>query len=639
MLLKSLYDYYDILARDNKSNIPLEGYSSAQISYLIEISEDGEWEINTRKKRIEINTKKGKTSEKFVPVSEIVPEQLKRSGTHAPAYFLCDNSKYVFGISKEKNTPPKLFKQQFESFKNLHFEILKDVDDEGVKAVLNFLENWNVEKAEEILAEKYSGNIEDFLQGANFVFRLEDNDEFIHEREKIREAWFKYKNNNVKSKIGQCLITGQETQIAKLHGNIKNIKGANSTGAAIVSFNIPSFISYDKEQSYNAPVGIESAFKYTTALNYILRNDSPQKTYLGNITIGYWAKFTELIENEQEHYEIIKTGLNPPKQAEGSEKKFKQFWEDLLDGKRIAEIQDNIKENVQFYILGLSPNNARVSIRFFYHNLTFGNFIYRLAEHYEDMKLKGRKFDSIPIWKILDEIIPKNSKNKNHNDLLNGKVLHSIITGEKYPENFLTTVLTRIKHEQDDKEKYIYSITPERVAIIKGYLIRKARKDNNEELKEVLTVSLNEDTKNTAYRLGRLFAMLERIQIANAKKDNPKKELNSTIKDRFFSSASSSPKTVFPNLLNLAQNHLSQLGKKNKGKGLEIYFQKQLGEIIQGIEAVRSETDMGFPVTMDMQEQGLFVLGYYQQRFSKKNDEKEAEAEKQELEVLEPANV
>ena len=423
-----------------------------------------------------------------------------------------------------------------------------------------------------------------------------------------------------------------------MHENLKNIRDAQPAGAAIVSFNIPSFLSYGKKQSYNAPVGLESAFKYTTVLNYMLQNNSKQKIQIGDATTVFWAekrshKYTDMfsffldadIKSDDKKTEEEKT------RSKKTEKLINDCFEALNKGKKLSEVDPEIDDETKFYILGLSPNNARVSIRFF-HGDTFGNFMKNLTQHHKDLELEGGRFPFIPIWIILEETTIKNSSKDKPTPLLSGRIMEAIVKGGKYPDDLYAAMIRRIRAEQDNREKKTYSINHTRVATIKAYLTRKARIDKNEELKEVLNVSLNEETTNTAYRLGRLFAILERIQIANAKKDNPKRELNSTIKDRFFSSASASPKTVFPNLLKLSQDHLSQLGKRKKG--YEIYFQKQLGEIMQGIEAFRSESDNGFPAILTMEEQGLFMLGYYQQRFNKKEDEKETQAETQQIEEI-----
>lgn len=598
MILQELCEYYDILAADEKCDIPQEGYSNAKISYALNISRDGEL-----KNILSLKVPADKGNKEIYRLMT-VPEQVKRS-SGVETNFLCDNAKYVFGISKDKKNPVDIFEKHFEAFKNFHIEIFKDCEDEGANAILKFLENWDIQNAEETLKD-LSQDYEDFLQGANFIFRLDDDYEYIHQRKNIKDLWTKYKNQNKNGEIGQCLITGKETQIALLHENLKNVRGAQPAGAAIVSFNIPSFISYGKKQSYNAPVGIESAFKYTTVLNYMLQSGSSQKIQIGDATTVFWADFPK-----SKYVGIVNGALNSNMKSEDkkteeeklrdseTEKLVKSCFKALNAGKPLSDVDEEIYDDAKFYILGLSPNNARVAIRFF-HQSTFGDFLKNLAQHHEDMELDGKPkhlehIEYIPVWIILDEIIPKNSKNKNHNALLTGKIMSSIVTGSNYPDNFLTAVLSRIRAEQD--------ISHLRASIIKAYLARKARKDKNVNLQEVLKVSLNEETANPAYRLGRLFALLERIQLT------AQGDINATIKDRYFSSASVSPVRVFSNLIRLSQHHMAK--EPAKTKWLEI----EMSKVLDGIEK--------FPPNLSIEDQGLFILGYYHQRqsFFKKREE------------------
>ncbi len=596
MILQSLCEYYDTLVNEGISDVPQMCYSNAKVSYAIEITQEGELKnINS----IQEPNEKGN---KLFPKIITVPEQVKRSSGIA-ANFLCDNSKYVFGISQDKNKPVQLCEKHFEAFKKLHFNILENIEDEGANAILNFLQNWNIQNAEEVLRQVYLGDIEDLLQGANFVFNIKGEFEHIHDRELIKKVWLEYKNQSKEGETGQCLITGEETEIALLHENIKNVRGAQPAGAAIVSFNIPSFISYGKKQSYNAPVGTESAFKYTTVLNYMLQNDSKQKVQIGDATTVFWAEFPN-----PDYVEIAKAALDPSiksddkkteaekLQDDDTEEKLQRCFDTLRKGEKLSSTDLKIEDDAEFYILGLSPNNARVSIRFF-HKCTFGRFMENLAQHHEDMELEGGRFEYIPPWIILEETTVKNSSKDKPSPLLSGRLMQSIIMGNNYPDDLYLAMIRRIKSEQDDKEKKIYSINHTRVAVIKAYLARKKKED--------LPVSLDEQNTNTAYRLGRLFALLERTQ------ENAQGDINATIKDRYFPTAMSTPGVVFPTLIKLNIHHLSKLAEKGK------WFEIEMGKVLDEITA--------FPAHLNMEDQGLFVLGYYQQRqsFFKKREKSE----------------
>ncbi len=577
MILQSLCDYYDILTQDKKSKIPPVGYSNVKVSYALVLSVGGELK--------NIIPLFGEDNKKLDYM--LVPEQPGRSGTNAPAYFLCDNSKYVLGFSKEKNKQVQLFDKQFQNFKTLNSNILENIKDEEAKAVLNYLKSWDVSKVEENL-EKIYPNYEELSQENRLVFILEGKRNYIHQNETLKQAWEKYRLSKLEQKQGFCLITGTKELILKTHSKIS---GATKNPGSIVGFNEPSFESYGKKQSYNAPVGVESAFKYTTVLNHMLRSDSNQKIQIGDATTVFWAEFDNQSDSsEQFCYNLVQFGLNaniksddkktePEKlQDYETEKTIKICFEALNEGRKLSDIDRKIQDDARFYILGLSPNNARISVRFF-HRDTFGNFMKNLAQHHKDMELEGGRFLYIPPRVILNETTVKNSSKDKPAPLLSGRLMQSIITGSEYPDDLYLAMISRIRAEQD--------INHTRVSVIKAYLTRKK--------KEVLPV-LDETNTNTAYRLGRLFALLERAQ------ENAQGDINSTIKDRYFSTASATSATVFPTLMKLNNHHLAKL--EGKGKWLEI----EIGKVLEEVHA--------FPVHLNMEDQGLFILGYYHQRQS-----------------------
>lgn len=636
MILQALCGYYDTLADDESSGIPPVGYSSAKISYVLSLSKEGILKYITP---IEDTAQKGN---KIVAVPRIVPEFVETT-SGIKASFLCNKSKYVFGIFK-KDKAIEFSKEHFEEFKKLHFEILENVEDEGAKAVLNFLNNWDLEKAEEIL-QSLSRDYLDFLEKGNFIFRYENKD-YIHDRPKVKEAWEKYYQQSEENEMGHCLITGEETNIAKLHRKI-SLPGNTPSPLVSIDKNSPAYDSYGKKEGYNAPVGVKSVVKYTLLLNHLLLNRPSQKNSIGDITIVFWAKFNKPVNNEQDYYDIVNSAFNPTGQDDETEDDIKVFFKALKKGKKISYVRDDIAEDARFYILGLSPNKGRVVIRFF-HCDTFGNFVDNLIQHHKDMELEGGLFEYVRTKTIIEGITPKSSKNKNYNNLLASKIMNSIITGEKYPENFLSTVITRIKNEQDKKDekgKMIYSINHPRVAIIKAYLSRNVRKEIEnirkmeekrkkedkefvlsesdkkrvEELekfkKEVLNVSLNEKTENVPYRLGRLFYLLEKIQRSALG------DINASVKDKFFSTASATPGRVFPSLLRNNHHHLSKI----EGNWADI----EMRQIMDGIKVSPEESNYGFPALLNLEEQGLFVIGYYHQKQHDINQAIQAKAEKE----------
>lgn len=590
MIINALVKYYDILVADElySQKIPLHGYSVAKISFVLNISLNGDL--------LNILDKQKIVDKRTILEEMIVPEQVKRQGQKPPPYFLSDKTEYVLGIDQERSTKAL---ERFTSFKELHQRILKGVDDDGARAVLAFVENWNPEQAyEHPVLQPY---MEAILKGANFVFRLDGQLGYIHERKAIKKAWEDFCENGEDEVIAQCMVSGETRPIERLHPNLKGILGGQPGGIPLVTVNCDAFESYGKIQSYNSPISKRVAFKYTTALNYML-NSSEQKIRLGDTTTVFWAESTEAVYNEIGFYLFSGTlgeteEEETPKQTKDSktEEIIKTIFEWVQQGKKIDYDQLKIKAETQFYVLGLSPNAGRVSVRYFYRD-SFGQFIDKMLQHYKDIRVVKREFEpeQLPLYRLVNELAPQVGKDKKIPARFVGNLMRSILSGAAYPTSVYQTLLMRVKADQDDVEKKIQKkITYPRVAMIKGYLLRYARIHDKPKLEEVLTVDLNRESTNVAYRLGRLFALLETAQQKAVGKD-----INATIKDRYFSSACASPRTVFPTLLRLAQHHIAKDEKF-------VWLQNSIKEVLEGVST--------FPAHLNLEEQGLFILGYYHQ--------------------------
>ncbi len=581
MIINALNRYYQILAEDEKHGIPLYGYTSAKVGFALNISVTGEL-LNVIPLKVESNNGK-----KLVARTLIVPEQKLRSSGIAPN-FMCDNSTYVLGIDKKGK--PQRTKEAFIAFQELHHQVLSSAKGQAAKAVLAFLDNWNIEKARHHSA--LIDSLEEILEGSNLVFRLDGQTGYIHNDVEIKRLWEEYNSKSEDDLIGQCLITGETTSIAKLHPTIKNVKNAQSSGASIVSFNAKAYESYGKTQGYNAPISKYAAFAYTTVLNHMLASQK-QKIQIGDATTVFWA------ESPEEIYTDLAAELfNPTITQDGKENKnvykrdaqIEALVKDVLlqakSGMKITDLDKKINRQTKFYILGLSPNASRISVRFF-HSDSFGRFVEKTAQHYVDMEII-KEFENnpthIPIWMILSETISPKSSDKEAKPLLSGAIMHSIISGGMYPQSLYNSILQRVKTDSEIRVNYI------RASIIKAYLLRKARITNNKKMKEVITVALNEQTTERAYLLGRLFAVLEKAQYDAG---------NDSIRARYFASAMATPGTVFPILLKLAQHHIA---KAEYG----FISDKRIETIINNIEK--------FPSYLTLDEQGLFVLGYYHQK-------------------------
>jgi CRISPR-associated protein Csd1 len=566
MILPALNNYYDRLRSSTDADIPLLGFSSKGISFALLLNREG-----NLLQVLDLRETQGK---RLPPKQMIVPEAVIKS-VNIAANFMWDNTGYVLGADNKGK--PERSTETFKAFKKLHHDIGEGLDDEGMMAVLRFLDSWNPADAPEL---EYW---DDMAAGANLVFQLDGELCYVHDRPKIKDAWLKHYSENSSEVIATCLVCGEKKPVARLHPKIKGVRGAQTSGASIVSFTPDAFKSYGKEQSFNAPVSEDITFNYTTALNYLLRSDSRQKVQIGDAATVFWTERDSPVEG------FMGLILNPQDDS-GDIKEIRDFLNAVRAGKMPSDLGD---PDVGFYILGLSPNASRLSIRF-WHVSTVGDISAKIGQHFSDLAII-KNYDKDPdfpgIWQLLRETAVLR-KSENISPVLSGSIIRSIMTGAAYPQSLMTAIIGRIRADQE--------INYLRVAMIKACLVRKYR--INRISKEV-TMALDKETTNIAYRLGRLFAVLEKAQrdaIPGA---------NTTIKDSFYGSASATPRTVFPRLLRLAQHHIQ---KAEYGRNTD----KMIEEIMQGIQ--------GFPAHLGLDDQGLFAIGYYHQRksFYIKSDKK-----------------
>ena len=409
---------------------------------------------------------------------------------------------------------------------------------------------------------------------------------YVHDRPAAKTVWTNYLEEKESEIKANCLVTGKKNRtIARLHPAIKGVRGAQMKGAAITSFNLSSVTSYGKNQSYNAPVSEKAAFAYTTSLNYLLRSDSRQKIQIGDATTVFWTEHNSKVEG------FFGYLFDP---SENETKIIRDFLKAVREGK-IATFSEN--PAMRFYILGLSPNSSRLSVRF-WHVSTVEDICIKIGQHLQDLSIV-KEFKDNPdppgMWQLLRETAPL-KKLDNVSPLLSGSFVRSILTGAMYPQSLLSAVITRIR--ADGQINYL------RAAIIKACLVRKYR--FNKSSKMEVKMGLDTESTNTAYRLGRLFAVLESIQ-----RSSQGKNLNTTIRDRYFGSASASPRAVFPKLIQLSQHHLKKI--RQEKKGLAIFFDQQIEDIVKHLDP-----EVGFKSHLSLEEQGLFSLGYYHQKSERK---------------------
>ena len=572
MILQALTQYYEDLVQ--RGEIARPGWAKTKISYALCINERGELEQVIPL----LESKEG--SKKPVPQQFNLPAPVKRT-SGISANFIWDNSGYLLGIDSKGNLERSV--KCFEACKQLHHQILDEVDSPVAKAILAFFDKW--EPAQAQMHPALKNDYDAITAGVNLLFRV--NGIYAQDDADICQAWQSYYDYS-EGERQQCLVTGKEDLIEAVHPAIKGVDGAQSSGAALVSFNAPAFCSYGQEQNFNAPIGKYAAFAYTAALNHLLA-DRKNVQKIGDTTVLCWA------EGAQPQYQtFILAALMGGQPKELSEDDVRAAVKKLAAGERVPEL--DLKPEQNFYILGLAPNAARLSVRFFYRG-TFGDLMKNVNAHHERMEIIRPAYDkyaTIPLWAMLRETVNPNSREKNASPVMAGAAARAIFTNGLYPAALLEQTMLRIRAERD--------ITRGKAAIIKAYYLRNPNEDCP---KEVLTVALNEASTNPAYTLGRLFSVYEAVQ----KAANP--EINATIRDKYFNSAASTPATIFPVLGNLCQKHLRKLDA-----GKRVWYEKQITEL----KGILGEN---YPARMTLPQQGSFDLGYYhqtQKRFTKKEE-------------------
>lgn len=573
MILQALTQYYeDLLRRDE---IAAPGWSPAKISYALCLNGEG---VLTQVVSVETEMALGKKT--VLRPQELTLPAAVGKAAGVKSNFLWENSGYLLGIKQNEDAERSL--KCFHAARALHHALLDDVDSPIARAILLFFDRWDPACAagHPALQQELSG----ITAGGNLLFRVDGH--YPQEDAAIRTAWQRHYDAVRDDALRmQCLVTGQKTEIAPTHPQIKGVRGAQSSGAALVSFNASALCSYGREQNYNAPVGRQAAFAYTAALNHLLaRRDNVQQ--IGDATVVCWAAGAEPA------YAAFATAVLFGGQPAGlRDNDLRSALQRLAQGLPCPELE--LDPNRTFYILGLSPNAGRLSVRFFLRN-SFGALMRNINAHYERLEIVGKRFDTLPLWALLQETVNPKAQEKMPSPALAGAVTRAVFSGTPYPAALLEAVVLRIRAERN--------ITPGKAAILKAYYLNHAHPDCP---KEVLTVSLNESSTNPAYVLGRLFSVYEAVQEAA----NP--GINATIRDKFFSAASATPAVIFPVLNDLCQKHLRKLET-----GQRIYFERQL----MTLKGLLGEA---YPARLTLPQQGAFDLGYYHQkqaRYTKKEE-------------------
>lgn len=589
MILQSLYNYYQYYQR--KPDLPREGFEWKEIPFVIELNKSGSV--------IQIEDTRTSDGKKKRAKSYLVPQAVKKASKVA-SNLLWGNAEYVVGWPDEKKLTDRKRKGKEEDYQDrlkemqaAFVEAIKDLPkevqaDDGIRAVLKFIDRSEVSEL-----KKYEGAWREIgSTNPNMTFRFQGDTELVCQRpavvQSVTQSASKYNADGI------CLITGERAEIERLHPSITGVWGAQTSGANIVSVNdgeSPSFASYGKHQGYNSPVGKPAAFAYITALKHLLAKDSRQRLQVGDASTVFWADKPNPLEDQ-----FADIFAEPPKDdPDRNARAIKALYEAPRQG--VAPVKD---DRTRFFVLGLGPNAARIAIRF-WHVGTVAALAKTIQQHFVDLEIVRPSFEKphLSLFRLLLATAAQ-SKSENIPPNLGSDVMRSIMECIPYPNTLLQGTLRRVRAEREVK----YS----QAAVLKACLNRQMR--SKQTSGKEITVSLDHSNINPGYRLGRLFAVLEKIQ----EEANP--GINATIRERFYGAASSTPVTVFSNLMKLKNHHLAKL----ENPGRKVNLERLISEIVGGVS--------DFPPHLNLADQGRFAIGYYHQRqalFSKSTEAKQGD--------------
>ena len=500
-----------------------------------------------------------------------VPHPVRRT-SRPSANFLWDKTAYVFGVKRHPVTRrPCPANGEHDAFRELHEGLLAGVADQGLRGLLRFLRAWDpndygaLPHAEAML-------------GSNVIFRLEGERDWLHDRPEARSVWAGHLAR-VQPPQGVCLVTGARAPIALVHPAVKGVRGTHAAGAALVTFNLDTFESYGKTQGANAPISIQAAFAYSSALNALLAFDSRRRIRIGEMTVVFWAEAAGDERSASEAERLLSGAMAEP----------------------LAHATPELPAGTRLHILGLAANVGRLSVRL-WHVDTLGALARRIVEHWDDLRIEPAPWrSSPPARRLLYETAPQRKADRIP-PALAPALLRAILGGGRYPRTLLGAVIARIRADK--------AVTGAQAAICRACLARDHRLGFE---REDAPVSLDRDETHPAYRLGRLFAVYERVQRAALG------AVNAGIRDRFYGAASATPATVFPLLARKCAHHLATLRKSEHRRRLAHWYEREIDAILDGVGTA-------FPRSLRLEDQGRFALGYHHQRTWKRDSGQAADS-------------
>lgn len=573
-ILQALAGHYDRLVAAGEA--PPFGYSQERISYAIVLSAEGE--------AIDVQARLDTSGRRPRPSLLVVPRPVTRTSGVA-ANFLWDKTAYLLGMKRDPATDQAIpvTRGEHEAFKRLHADLLDATDDIGLVALRTFLASWQPEHYDEL---QYAGEMLD----TNVVFLLDRELQYLHERPAAHAIWNDHLAGQEQTD-GICLVTGSRAPIARLHPKIKGVSGAQTSGAAVVSFNLPSFASYGMQQGANAPVSERAASAYSSALNTLLAPGSRRRLRIADATTVFWAEASGNETAARAAEDLISLLVDPPPTDAEEAVEVRDKLDSLARGRPLREIEPDVHPDTRFSVLGLAPNASRLSVRY-WHQDSIGTFARRIREHWNDLRLKPTPWRTAPsAWRLLYETAVQR-KADNIPPTLGGALMRAILTGSLYPQSLLAAVIMRVRADG--------TVSGLRAAIVKACIVRAERLSNPNTHKEDYLVSLDRNSDNVAYNLGRLFA-------AYAYAERSVAERNATIRDKYMGAASATPRRVFPLLMRGYEHNRASLSKGSK-VGAGVRADQAVSQIVAQIPG-----NADLPTALSLEDQARFFVGYYHQ--------------------------
>ncbi|SFE89469.1 type I-C CRISPR-associated protein Cas8c/Csd1 [Roseivivax sediminis] len=563
-ILQELAALYE--ARAEVREWPRPGFSTERIGGVVVLAEDGSVQDI---RSLMAPDPKGKMQARAMSVPTV-----NRTSGIKPATFW-DKTAYSLGIAQTDDGPGqgKRTAAEHEAFKTAHLELLKGAKDAALGALRMFCETWVPERF-----ANYSDAAA--LVGQNLVFRVGDGT-FIHELPEARALLTTASDGDV-----MCLVTGRLGHIRESHPAIKGVMGAQSSGARLVSFNNSAETSHGKEKGDNAPVSEAAAFAYGTALNALLAKGSGNNLRIGGDTVAFWADQPEA----ENWFDTFMSGTDDA----AAERELAARVRAVAEGRKRAD--ETVDPQARLFVLGLAPNAARLAVRY-WHPSTLGDFAQAVTRFWTDMAIAPSPFTKgggeLPPkpWALLYDVAAQRDAG-NIPAGLGGDLMRAILTGGRYPATWLAAVMGRIRVEGAPDRTRHGNVDGRRAASIAAVLRRN--------YKQEVPMALDEDARDTAYLLGRLFG-------AYTYAEKSYQERGAGLRQKYMGAASATPARVFPVLMRGYEHNLSSLrkaGGQKAGAGVKAD---------RAVAAIMGRLAGGMPASLPLEAQGRFFIGFYHQ--------------------------